>query len=88
MAADLAGAVGAAVQTLERSVERGDRIVGVGDERGQLLTLERYRRALGVMFVVGRVVCRGRDDVVERSLQRRDASDGPLALGENQRALG
>src|SRR5215469_11459388 len=78
--APLAGAVAAVRQPVGGPVDGGELISGLVEQGGHVLPVERGRRALRVVLVVGGRGCRRGDYRVEVPLQRRDPRLGSLAL--------
>src|SRR5215469_15461406 len=79
-AAPLAAAVAAVRQPVGGPVDGGELISGLVEQGGHVLPVERGRRALRVVLVVGRRGCRRGDYRVEVPLQRRDPRLRSLAL--------
>jgi protein phosphatase len=84
LAAPDAGAVRAVVEPADRGVDLGDLLHGPGEQRGGVLPLERERRALRVVLVVGTRLARGLGDARELPAQRGRPHLGTRPLRQQQ----
>jgi serine/threonine protein phosphatase PrpC len=84
LAAPDACAVRAAGQPCDRGVDPGDLLHGPGEQRGGVLPLERERRALRVVLVVGTRIARGLGDGRELPAQRGRPHLGTCPLRQQQ----
>lgn len=84
LAAPDADAVCAVVEPADRGVDLRDLICGLGQQRSGVLALERERRALRVMLVVGARRARGLGDSCELAVQRGRPLLGTFARCQQQ----
>jgi hypothetical protein len=78
--------VATGLQPPERRVDRCDLLSGLFEQRGRMLTLERQRRALRVVLVVGPARARGLGEVRELPPQRGHPPERARPLGQQQLA--